>query len=215
MTSDASTSACEAFALFEWTLVIGSRELTRQTAATSPDAATINQRLAAGESPREILGWTSQRVSIEAIRSVEVVPELAIVLVRHVWWRDPWRLKCFDQGQAERLFQELLARLPATEEPRRARISPQDLPMDPRLGLGVFVAFVGLLTILLGAIEGAGNAPIMGPARRFQLFAELGETIGVVPALVLGAVALGVGIGALEWWRRHRPDKIVVAARRP
>ena len=82
--------------------------------------------------------------------------------------------------------------------------------MDPRLGLGVLLAFMGLVALVGGAVEGVGNAPLQGQARKFRVFAEVGEAIGLAGVFAVGGLALAAGVGGLAWWWTRRPTKWVV-----
>lgn len=164
--------------------------------------------------PTAVFGRSSQQLPLSAVRAVEWVPAVRTVLVRRHWLRDPWRLTVTDADAGEQLFRGLAATLPGAGEPVPGRVGPQDLAMDPKLGLGVLLAFMGLVSLVLGAIEGVGNAPVQGQARRFLIFAELGETIGLAGVLAIGSAALVGGVVALVLWYRRRPTKWVVRAER-
>jgi hypothetical protein len=172
------------------------------------------RRLAGQESPRAVLGGDSQQLPISRVRAVEWVPQAKTVLVRRHWLRDPWRLVVAEEAAGERLFRGVAALLPGAGSPEAGRVGPQDLAMDPRLGLGVLLAFMGLIALFGGAIEGAGQAPLLGPTRRFVVFAELGETVGLAGVLAIGVIALAAGVFGLVHWYRNRPAKYVVRASR-
>lgn len=197
-----------------WILVAQEDRLYRQQYPDPGARREAARRLAKGESPRSVFGWTGHELPIHRVRSVEWVPDVDTLLVRRGWWRDPWRIAFADSDTGKQVFQTLGALLPGASPPLKARVGPNDLPMDPRLGIGVFLAFMGLVGLLGGAVEGVGQAPMLGPERRFRIFAEVGETIGLAGVLGIAAVAFVAGVLGLVWWYRHRPTKFVVRARR-
>ena len=182
-----------------WVVTLDGDTLYRGKFMNGGEAAA--ERIRAGDSPKDVFGWSGQKLPLAAVRSVEWVPAAGTLLVKRHWLRDPWRLAF---PGAEKAFRILAARIPTATE-SRSRVGPNDLPMDPRLGLGVLVAFMGLVALIGGALEGVGPAPMRG-----RVFAQIGAEIGLGPALAIGALAFLAGIGGLVWWYVKRPDKVVV-----
>ena len=182
-----------------WVVALEGDTLYRGKYMTGGEAAV--EKLRAGASPGDVFGWTGSKLPVANIRSVEWVPTAGTLLVKRHWLRDPWRLTLPEGAKA---FRTLAALIPDATE-TQARVGPNDLPMDPRFGLGIFVAFVGLIALIGGALEGVGPAPVRG-----KVFAQIGAEIGPVPALAIGAVALLAGAGGLVWWYAKRPNKVVV-----
>lgn len=209
-----ASSECRTWDAFPWLVALSEKTLFRARFVDPAEVALANARLLTGETPKEVLGWAAQRLPLTSVRSVEWVPQVQTLLVRRGWWRDPWRLPFAEADEGEKAFRYLANLLPGPNEPVEARVGPNDLPMDPRLGVGVLLAFLGLIALVGGAVEGVGQAPLMGPARRFVVFAELGETLGLGVVVGIGAVALAAGLGGLVWWVRSRPTKWVVRAQR-
>jgi hypothetical protein len=182
-----------------WVVALDGDMLHRRKYMSGGEEAV--EKIRAVSSPKDVFGWTGQVLPLATVRSVEWVPAAGTLLVKRHWLRDPWRLTF---PGAETAFRTLAALIPdATES--RARVGPNDLPMDPRLGLGVFVAFMGLVALIGGALEGVGPAPVRG-----RVFAQLGAEIGLGPALAIGALAFLAGIGGLVWWYVQRPTKVVM-----
>jgi hypothetical protein len=164
----------------------------------------VAEKVRAGASPKDVFGWSGQKLPLANVRSVEWVPAAGTLLVKRHWLRDPWRLTFPGAETAFRTLAGLMPDAPVTP----GKVGPNDLPMDARLGLGVLVAVVGLVALIGGALEGVGPAPVRG-----KVFAQIGAEIGPVPALAVGALALLAGIGGLAWWFVRRPSKVVVRRR--
>lgn len=184
-----------------WVVALADDTLYRGKYLNPADGEAAAAKIRAGAAPKDVLGWTASRLPVANVRSVEWVPAVCTLLVKRSWLRDPWRL-AFPGG--EKVFRTLAALLPGPVE-SEGRVGPNDLQMDPRLGLGVLVGFMGLVALIGGALEGVGPAPVRG-----KVFAQVGAEIGLVPALVVGAVALLAGVGGLVWWHVNRPTKVVV-----
>jgi hypothetical protein len=185
-----------------WVVALDGDTLYRGKFMNSGEEAAGKVR--AGASPKDVFGWTGQSLPLANVRSVEWVPAAGTLLVKRHWLRDPWRLTF---PGAEKAFRTLADLMPDPTE-SRSRVGPHDLQMDPRLGIGVFVALIGLIALIGGALEGVGPAPVRG-----KVFAQIGAEIGPGPALVIGALAFLAGIGGLVWWYVKRPSKVVVRRR--
>lgn len=161
-----------------------------------------------------MLGRFGQELPLSEVRAVEWVPDARTVLVRRGWWRDPWRLTFGEQAAGEQFFHKLVARFPRVGPALERRVGPNDVSLDPRLIIGSILAVLGLIGLFGGAVEGVGQEPLQGPARRFILFARPGEAIGLAGVLAIGAVVLAAGVFGLGWWYHRRPSKLVVRVTR-
>ncbi len=197
-----------------WVVVVADDGLHRRSFNDPLQRRQAIQRLEAGEAPRDVFGWTGGSLPVGKVRSVAWVPDARTALVRRGMLHDPWRLTFEDPDDGELLFRTVAALLPGDGKSTEERVGPHDLAMDPRLAIGAVTAIGGFISLVGGAIEGVGQAQILGPAQRFRLFAELGQAIGIVPVIVIGALAFASGVFGLVWWHRHRPRKLVVRAAR-
>lgn len=193
-----------------WLVVATEDFLYCQQIGIRPFCDQARQRLEAGETLRAVLGSNAQKLAITKVKAVAWVPAVHTVLVRQHWLFDPWRLTITDAEAGERLFRGLAALIPNAGEPIQERVGPHDLALDPKLILGVILAIGGLIALVGGALEGVGQAPLMGPAARFRFLAEFGETLGVAGVLAIGASILAAGVFGLIQWYRLRPYKWIV-----
>jgi hypothetical protein len=201
----------EVWAHRTWVLVLDGDELSWRDFGTFEAADKAAAALEAGDDARTALGWVRKRLALSAVRAVEWVEGANVLLVRGPWWAGPWRLACSNAELGWAVFDRLAEALGGGEA-EKARVGPNDLAMDPKFGLGVLLAFLGVVAVVLGAIEGAGG-PVQGPAARFRPLAEFGEAIGPTAAFAVGVLALLAGVGALVWWYRNRPTKLVIRRR--
>ncbi|MBS0263693.1 MAG: hypothetical protein JSS02_17250 [Planctomycetes bacterium] len=174
--------------------------------------APLLQRLAAGESPHDVLGGTAKRIPLDRVSSVAWVPSLHLLIVRMGWWKEPWRITFESADSSEAAFTAIAGGIPGEGTAVQSRVGPHDLPLDQQKGLGIFLGFMALLTLLLGALEGTDGGPVAGPAAKFRIFAELGQQLGVVGAVIVISLALVLAGAGFVWWYRRWPLKWVVHA---
>ena len=208
--SELRTDGDRIFEIDPWVVAIQGDCLYRRTLPEPRARQLVIGKLRAGESPKELFGWSGERLPLRAVRSVAWVPDARTVLIRRLWLRDPWRLVFADCHAGETFFRTMAKLFPRSGEPVEARVGPHDLPLDPRIALGVMFTICGLLALVGGALEGIGQAPVV--AFEF-VFRHLGKALGLTAVLIIGGLALAVGIGGLIGWYRQRPMKVVVSTR--
>lgn len=193
-----------------WLIFLQDDTLWSHLWSDARSCAAAASRLRDGEIPASVFGWASKRLAISAIRSVQWVPGFRVLLIWQGWWRDPWRISFTSEEEGRQVFERLAPLISDDPRPVKERIGPNDLAIDPAFAIGILLAFLGVVTLILGAVEGVRGELPQGPARKFAIFAILGDAIGVGPAFAVAGVAALGGIGGLIWWSRNRGEKWVV-----
>ncbi len=190
-----------------WLITVDGDAVYRHQILDEQASQETMRKLATGESLQNLFGKSAQRLDCHRISSVVWIPAAQSLLIRYNWLRDPWRLRFDDTLAGEQLFQAIGDKLPGRSEVIQTHTGPQDLEMDPQLGLGVMLVVFAMIAMIGGALEGAGNAPM--PVFEW-LFRWLGRAAGLVVVGVIGVMLLISGVVALIVWFRNRPLKVVI-----
>lgn len=190
-----------------WLITIDRDAVCRHQLADERLRQETLRKISSGESLRNLFGKSVQQLDCQRISSVAWIPAAQTLLLRYNWLRDPWRLRLDDLTAGEQLFQAIGHKLPERNEVIQTRTSPQDLEMDPQLGLSVMLVVFAMMAMIGGALEGAGNAPM--PLFEW-LFRWVGRTAGLVAVGIIGVMVLISGVAALILWFRNRPLKVVI-----
>ena len=190
-----------------WLITVDGDAVYRQEILDEQARQETLHKISNEESLQNLFGKSVQRLDCHRISSVAWIPAAQTLLIRYNWLRDPWRLRLDEMSAGEQLFQAIGEKLPGRSEAIQTRTGPQDLAMDPQLGLGVMLVVFAMMAMIGGALEGAGNAPM--PVFEW-LFRWVGRAAGLVAVGIIGAIVLVSGVAALIVWFRNRPLKVVI-----
>jgi hypothetical protein len=172
-------------------------------------AAEAVVSLTQGKAPENALGKQAKVLPLAKVQSIEWVSTACTLLVKFAWWRDPWRIKFNNPDLGSAVAETIGERVGDGTEPETKRLGPNDLQMDPRVGLPVLGIVIGLIAFVGGAVEGPAEAPLVGPVARIAWLADLGAALGINAVMLIGSLVVLIGMIALVYWFLTRPTKLV------
>ncbi len=177
----------------------------------------VARKLNAGDDPATVLGNAAatgrSRIARRNVRAIAWIEAAGFLVVKQHWLWDPIRFEFTDRKSGREAFEGLCQELAPDRPIRRGRIGMHDLPVDPRVAIGLLFAFLGLATVVCGAVDSLpGNAKVKGGAVA-EVFADFGRSLGPEAAFGIGGLGILVAAVLLAVWFAKRPTMEFVRVR--
>lgn len=169
----------------------------------------VIRKLNAGDDPASVLGNAAatgrSRIARRHVRRIAWIEEAGFLVVKQHWLWDPIRFEFTDRTRGREAFEGLSRELAPDSPVQHSRIGMHDLPVDPRVAIGLLFAFLGLATVICGAVDALpGNAKVKGGAVA-EVFADFGRSLGPEAAFGVGGLGVVAAIALLAVWYTKRP----------
>jgi hypothetical protein len=169
----------------------------------------VMKKLNAGDDPANVLGNAAatgrSRIARKHIRSLHWIEDAGFLVVKQSWLWDPIRFQFTDRNRGREAFQGVCQELAPGRPVTKGRIGMHDLPVDPKIAIGCLFAFLGLATVVCGAVDALpGNAKVKGGAVA-EVLADFGRSLGPEAAFGVGGLGIVAAIALLAVWFTKRP----------
>ncbi len=177
----------------------------------------VMKKLSAGDDPASVIGNAAatgrSRIARKHIRSIHWIEDAGFLVVKQSWLWDPIRFQFTDSKRGREAFEGLCKELAPDRPVTNGRIGMHDLPVDPKVAIGCLFAFLGLATVVCGAVDSLpGNAKVKGGAVA-EALADFGRSLGPEAAFGVGGLGIVAAVALLAVWFRKRPAMEFVRVR--
>lgn len=178
---------------------------------------SVAEALRKGQDPAALIGNAAatgrSRIARRHIRSIHWIEDAGFLVVKQSWLWDPIRFQFTDRNRGREAFEGLCQELAPDRPVTKGRIGMHDLPVDPNVAIGCLFAFLGLATVVCGAVDALpGNAKVKGGAVA-EALADFGRSLGPEAAFGVGGLGILAAVALLAFWFAKRPGMEFVRVR--